>query len=139
MALAGIVLATLLDRAWPAHMVTGAWRYPVGALLVLGGWALSVAAKRRFHQAGTPVRGSLPTTALVTAGVYAHTRNPLYLALLLIMTGVAVGWDNPWLAGVTGVFWLYLQVRVVADEERRMAAQFGADYAAYRARTRRWF
>ena len=71
---------------------------------------------------------------LVTGGLYAIIRHPSYLGLLL----TALGWSLAFRSGVglaiTGLIALVLAARMDA-EERLLAATFGAEYEAYRART----
>jgi protein-S-isoprenylcysteine O-methyltransferase Ste14 len=76
---------------------------------------------------------------LVQHGVYRRVRHPMYAAILLISLGQALLLEN-WLAGwaaLAAFVPLYL-VRT-PREERVLAEQFGADYAAYARRTGRLF
>jgi len=74
---------------------------------------------------------------LITHGVYARVRHPMYTALLLYSAGQALVLPN-WVAGplyLLGMAMLFA-FRIGA-EERMMLDQFGDQYAAYMARTRR--
>jgi protein-S-isoprenylcysteine O-methyltransferase Ste14 len=74
---------------------------------------------------------------LITEGVYRHIRHPMYLALFLYSTGQALVLPN-WVAGPSYLitFAILFALRIRA-EERMMLDQFGDDYAAYMARTKR--
>jgi protein-S-isoprenylcysteine O-methyltransferase Ste14 len=74
---------------------------------------------------------------LVTQGIYQHVRHPMYLALLLYSVGQALVLPN-WLAGPSYLvaFGLLFALRV-GPEERMMLEEFGKDYEAYMARTKR--
>jgi protein-S-isoprenylcysteine O-methyltransferase Ste14 len=74
---------------------------------------------------------------LITQGVYRAIRHPMYSALALYTVGQALVIPN-WVAGLSNViaFAVLLALRVGA-EERMMAEQFGGEYAAYSARTKR--
>jgi protein-S-isoprenylcysteine O-methyltransferase Ste14 len=74
---------------------------------------------------------------LITQGVYRGIRHPMYSALLLYSAGQALVIPN-WVAGLSNLiaFTVLFALRVGA-EERMMAGQFGAEYAAYSARTKR--
>ena len=74
---------------------------------------------------------------LITDGVYRGIRHPMYSALLLYSVGQALVIPN-WVAGLSNVvaFAVLFALRVGA-EERMMAEQFGDEYAAYSARTKR--
>jgi protein-S-isoprenylcysteine O-methyltransferase Ste14 len=74
---------------------------------------------------------------LITQGVYRTIRHPMYTALMLYSVGQALVIPN-WVAGFSNVtaFAVLLALRLGA-EERMMAEQFGDEYAAYSARTKR--
>jgi protein-S-isoprenylcysteine O-methyltransferase Ste14 len=75
---------------------------------------------------------------LVTHGVYRHLRHPMYLALLLYASGQALVLPN-WVAGPSYlVALLFLFALRVGPEERMMVEEFGKDYEAYVARTKRF-
>ena len=74
---------------------------------------------------------------LVTQGIYRHVRHPMYSALLLYSLGQALVLPN-WVAGPAyGVAFGLLFALRVGPEERMMLEEFGKDYEAYLARTRR--
>ena len=74
---------------------------------------------------------------LVTQGIYRQVRHPMYLALLLYSLGQALVLPN-WVAGPSyGVAFALLFAFRVGPEERMMLQEFGKDYEAYMARTKR--
>jgi protein-S-isoprenylcysteine O-methyltransferase Ste14 len=77
-----------------------------------------------------------PGHALVTDGLYSRIRNPSYLGLLIL----SLGWALAFRSGV-GVLLAVLNIPPLIarmnSEERLLQAQFGQEYEAYRARTRR--
>jgi protein-S-isoprenylcysteine O-methyltransferase Ste14 len=74
---------------------------------------------------------------LVTHGVYRAVRHPMSSALLLYSVGQALVIPN-WVAGLSNlVAFVVLFALRVGPEERMMAQQFGDEYAAYTARTKR--
>ena len=139
------VLAFLLMPALVAFLVP--WllapreaRFAPTALpiLVLGA-GLLLWCVRDFYVAG---RGTLapwaPPTRLVLVGLYRVSRNPMYLAVLIILSGWAVAFGSRVLAlyaaGIAAAF----HIRVVAYEEPWLARTFGPEWDAYRARVPRW-
>ena len=74
---------------------------------------------------------------LITQGVYRRIRHPMYSALVVYSAGQALVIPN-WVAGPSNViaFAVLVALRVRA-EERMMVQQFGDEYAAYAARTKR--
>jgi len=74
---------------------------------------------------------------LVTRGVYRAIRHPMYSALILYAVGQALVIPN-WVAGFSNVIALAVLVALrLGAEEKMMAEQFGDEYAAYSARTKR--
>jgi len=78
-----------------------------------------------------------PPQHLVTSGIYAYTRNPMYLGHLIFLTGLAIC-----LRSYIGVVLLLLHVpwfqRRVNGDEQRLRDLFGDEYANYAQRVKRW-
>ena len=68
---------------------------------------------------------------LVTDGIYAHVRNPMYLGNLLIAAGICLMYGSPWLYAGVFPFFVLVYISIVAEEERFLAAEFGDGYVAY--------
>lgn len=109
----------------------------LGYALLLAGGALAAAFVRSFLRARTSIDFGR-ATALVTTGPYRVSRNPGYVGMALVYAGIAVA-AGAWLAFATLVPALVAIDRcVIRGEEAHLAARFGAEYDAYRRRTRRW-
>ena len=78
------------------------------------------------------------TTALVTDGVFAVSRNPMYFGLLLLLSGWVLQPLHPASLLALMIFFLYINRFQIAPEERILAAKFGDHYSAYCDRVRRW-
>ena len=70
-------------------------------------------------------------------GIYRYTRNPMYLGHLIFMLGLALTFWSWFGLALFALRAAWFQHRVKGDEAR-LAATFGADYEAYRARVKRW-
>ena len=113
-------------------------RYGLGAGLAAIGLILMTHALRAFRKAGTNVETPKPATTLVTDGIYARSRNPMYVSLLLLFAAVAVFANSAWFALLLVIYLVVLRFGVVAREERYLERKFGGAYGAYRAHVRRW-
>jgi protein-S-isoprenylcysteine O-methyltransferase Ste14 len=121
-----------------ANVGPGPGRY-VGPLLIAAGTILMVWCWGSFaiRGRGTPAPFD-PPRRLVISGPYRYVRNPMYIAGIVILLGLAALFDaEPLLAYAAG-FWLVTHLFVVGYEERALARKFGAEYAAYRAAVGRW-
>ncbi|MFP4270662.1 MAG: methyltransferase family protein, partial [Alphaproteobacteria bacterium] len=91
-----------------------------------------------FRRAGTAVEPWHPTNALVTTGIYARLRNPMYLGLVLISAAVALAAAGDGVLLATAGLAVALHYGVVKREERYLRARFGASYRRYLAAVPRW-
>lgn len=75
---------------------------------------------------------------LVTEGIYAHTRNPMYLGNLLIAGGLAIA-SNSWTVICIAIpLGLGMYVSIVSAEEAYLRQRFGAAFDAYCREVPRW-
>jgi protein-S-isoprenylcysteine O-methyltransferase Ste14 len=138
LAFAGLMWLLAVIFPWSAFVLPAknfiALAVAASACLFAGSSILS------FLRAGTTVHPERPdrTTKLMVIGVYAITRNPMYLSLLFILTGWAVYLAN--IAAVVPVplFVAYLNRFQIIPEECALASLFGREFEAYSKRVRRW-
>lgn len=108
--------------------------------LVMVGLLFVLAGGLAFRRAKTTVNPLKPASAsaLVTSGIYQYTRNPMYVGFALWLLAWGLYLASPLvLLGVLG-FVLYMNRFQIYPEERALGQLFGADFAAYRQRVRRW-
>ena len=124
-------------------VATGAASAPVpiaaaGLVLMIGGSVLHHVAARTFRSHGTTLATLAEPTELVTSGVFARTRNPMYLGGVMILIGWAALLGSPF-ALLGPVAWVPLaEVLFIRPEERLLERRFAEEWAGYRARARRW-
>jgi protein-S-isoprenylcysteine O-methyltransferase Ste14 len=130
----------VVSRLIPAARLPRRLGVPIGIALAAAGVLIAIAGAREFRRAHTTVNPLKPDTAstLVTSGIFRFTRNPMYLGLLLVLTGWAVGVGHPFAAALVPVFLLYIGRLQIAPEERAIGSKFGAEFDAYRRSVRRW-
>ena len=86
---------------------------------------------------GTPAPFD-PPRLLVVRGPYRFVRNPMYLGASAALAGAALYYQSPSLLAYLAIFALAMHLFVVWYEEPTLTRAFGDEYAAYRARVRRW-
>lgn len=109
-------------------------------LVLLGGIAVCLAGVLSFRRARTTVNPLKPETAssLVVAGIYRHTRNPMYLGFAIVLLAWSIALASlPALLGVVA-FVLYMNRFQIGPEEQALRRRFGANFDAYCRRVRRW-
>lgn len=136
--LAALSLIVAVGVLTPLDALGGSVAAWTAGLLIVTGLALNVQGSRRFTEAGTPIKPLSPSTTLVVRGVFRVSRNPMYLGMVLILVGAAVGLGSALALAVVVIFAVYIQVCFIRREEAMLARRFGAEYEAYRRRVRRW-
>lgn len=112
---------------------------PLGLIPLISGVILLLWCVRDFYVAG---RGTLapwdPPRELVVVGLYRFSRNPMYVAVLLVLIGWAVGYRSPSLGIYAFAVALAFHLRVVFGEEPWLAKTHGEKWIRYTERVPRW-
>jgi protein-S-isoprenylcysteine O-methyltransferase Ste14 len=133
-----LILSWILGRFWPIES-----NWPPGTRWA--GWILftvpflfaiwAVITFRRNHTVVDP-RGQV--TKIVTAGPFQYSRNPMYVALLLVYIGGSFAFRLPWALLLLLPVFLLLRFAVIIPEEKYLESSFGDEYISYKRRVRRW-
>lgn len=139
----GLVTAGLMWlAAWamPGYGLDIPQRRLIAQIVAAAGFAVAAWGVVAFRLAGTTVNPMKPesSSSLVVTGIYAFTRNPMYLGLLLVLLAWAIHLAHPAAFLVLPLFVLYMNRFQIQPEERALAARFGANFTAYASRVRRW-
>ena len=110
----------------------------LGWIAFAAGVIVAVAVKLRFDRAGTPIKPYEISEYLVTDGLFAYSRNPVYVGMILGLSGIVVVLGTLTPAFVVPVFAYLIRVRYIALEERMLEERFGDAYRDYAKRVRRW-
>ncbi|HXT01324.1 MAG TPA: isoprenylcysteine carboxylmethyltransferase family protein [Elusimicrobiota bacterium] len=137
-ALLSILFGAVLNWFRPAPMVSESLRWPLGALLILGGVGIAVSCSRLFKKAQTNIAPSKTTSHIVTTGVYGLSRNPIYLSFVIVGVGIAFAVNSLWIALVQIPVVLLIRKFVIANEEHYLESKFGDEYRSYKRNVRRW-
>lgn len=131
-----IIIAWSLGRIAPIPLAP-AWP-AVGLGLIAIALAIDVTAMIMMQRARTNILPTHPARTLLTGGIFGWSRNPIYVANIIILIGAGFWGGNGW-------YWLSAPVAVVAinklaieREEAHLSANFGDAFAAYKNRVRRW-
>ncbi len=120
-----------------AALIPLPWRL-VGVLPIAAGIALNIVADRQFKKFNTTVKPFQKSSALITDGCFRWGRNPMYLGMILIVSGsaVLVGSASPWIVVVALA--ILLDRIFIVREEKLLGETFGTGFQQYKQRVRRW-
>lgn len=150
----GDVLIRIFDwpPVWTLAAVVAVWvlgwvGFPIGfgvygpglavACLIIGLW-LMIAAVMQMRARKTTLNPRGQPTALVTDGVFALSRNPIYLGDFFVVLAATFWWDAPLGLVLAGGFIWAVNDRFIGTEEERLADAFGEEAAHWFLKVRRW-
>lgn len=110
----------------------------IGGIFILMYLLFFIAALRRFILSKNTLVTIKPASSLETSGIYSFTRNPMYLSLLFLYSGLAVFFGNWWTFILIPFLIIVIQLYVIKKEEKYLQHAFGERYESYTRRVRRW-
>ncbi len=131
----GLALAATwaLSALWSVRLLA-----PIGKVLVILGLGLMGWAVVQMLLARTTFIPRRNPQALVTRGVFAISRNPIYLGDVAVLLGAALYWGAVLALPLVAVFVWWITQRYILDEEARLRAGFGTEFEAWCQRVPRW-
>ncbi|GAB4359335.1 MAG: isoprenylcysteine carboxylmethyltransferase family protein [Immundisolibacter sp.] len=136
--LVAIGLGLWLERPLPWPMPGGGVRFGLGAVLIVLAVLVFAWCLRELRRHGTTVNPHRATSRLVSSGPFRFSRNPIYVSLTVFLAGVSLLAGSTWVLLMLTWVLPIMQRWVIAREEAHLRQRFGADYADYCARVRRW-
>lgn len=136
--LIGLGIGVLVNWFWPWPIARYLYVLPVGILLVVGVVVLSIALANAFKRHGTPPDPDKETTAIVDTGPFRYSRNPAYLAAVMLQISLAFLFNNAWILVMAVPAITVIHYVVVLREEAYLEDKFGDEYLSYKHRVRRW-
>ncbi len=120
------------------NIMWGWWMDLLGFLVAMTGQLIRVAVIGLAYIVRGGRDHKVYAEELVTSGIFAHCRNPLYFGNLLILLGLFIIHNNIWVYLIGVPFFLIAYMAIVAAEEFYLASRFGGDYKQYCRSTNRW-
>lgn len=140
--LIALIAGFVLDRLVPLGglaLIPETVRCALGGLMLLLSLLLSLLGAGKFLRERTPMVPYRSPVKLVTTGIFAYTRNPMYLAFYAGMLGLALLFAADWVVLTAVVLALVIHYGVVRREERYLERRFGDEYRAYKERVPRYW
>jgi protein-S-isoprenylcysteine O-methyltransferase Ste14 len=141
-ALFPVVLLALFFAFRPVYLNgnprTDAFLDAAGVFVALLGQSLRIAVIGYVYIIRGGKNARIYAEDLVTGGFFAHCRNPLYLGNILVLFGLFMVHNNPWVYALGVPFFLLGYSAIVAAEEAFLRGKFGESYDDYTRAVPRW-
>lgn len=138
MLVAALAVGFLLRWIWQMAFLPVTMVIILGPAVVIAAFGIFFWAAAAMRYEKTSIQTGTPTDVIVTHGPYAFSRNPIYVAMLLLLAGVGIWTNSFWFFIVAAVCSRLLDKGVIVPEERYLEREFGSTYSEYRAKVRRW-
>ncbi len=138
-----MLLAAILSQLGIAYFVamqlilSPLWQY-MGVVLMALGFTVIVLVARHFGKAETTILPDGQPSRLMEDGLFAYSRNPIYVAMSVLLCGTGLATGNLWGLSVVPVFIVAVQRIWIVKEEENLEAEFGQIYRNYKLKVRRW-
>jgi protein-S-isoprenylcysteine O-methyltransferase Ste14 len=136
--LCGLLVGGLISWFYPVEFLPKSLAIIAGIALIIAGLTIILAAIWQMRQARTNVEPWKPTTAILASGLYALSRNPIYLGMILIYLGISCSFNRFWFLPPLFAVLLTIHFAVILREEKYLERKFGDEYLSYKNRVRRW-
>ena len=138
MVLAGLIIqGTIAFMAPLEPILVPLWQY-IGVGLMLSAFSLIIFLARGFSKNETTILPDGEPSQLMQNGLFSVSRNPIYLAMALLLTGSGLAFGHLLALLVVPVFIVLVQQIWIVKEEENLEAAFGQHYRNYKLRVRRW-
>ena len=121
-----VLKSGILDGFW-----TILFRVIGGILIILGVAVWYIGSLKSDMDA------SITDNRLQTGGIYAWVRNPMYIGMWGIMSGISFMSHNVWLLVIQLINWGIMTVVLMSTEEKWLANLYGKEYDEYKSRVNR--
>ncbi|MDO9084797.1 MAG: isoprenylcysteine carboxylmethyltransferase family protein [Anaerolineaceae bacterium] len=111
---------------------------PIGIVLLIPGLCFIILGRREFAQYGQPTDPGHPTSKVVKTGVFAISRNPLYLGSVLVFLSIALIFNILWTIMTLLISIIISHYMLIIPEEQYLATKFGDEYKEYVSSIHRW-
>ena len=111
----------------------------IGSLMIVLALIILVKASRAIKKHKTTIFPDGIPSFLVEEGIFQLSRNPIYLAMIIVMIGISIVCQN--IAGFVFpiIFYSWINKRWIFEEERNLKKAFGKKYLNYCTKVPRWF
>ncbi|MGY8813898.1 MAG: methyltransferase family protein [Gammaproteobacteria bacterium] len=133
-----ILLAYEIHYFYPVNLGVVIGLKYAGVVIVLFALGLIFYISRIFTKVETNIEPWKPTTTIISTGLFAYSRNPIYVAFCLVPIGMGIFLNSFWVLCSFLPSAFIVNFVVVKKEEAYLEKKFGAEYQQYKNRVRRW-
>ena len=112
--------------------------YEIGLLLIISSLIIFIISINTFNDIDENPIPTSSTTQIISRSIYGYTRNPMYLAILILQVGIGMSLSMIHIIFFTIFTYMVLKYYVILPEEKYLEKKFRAKYLIYKKMVRRW-
>jgi protein-S-isoprenylcysteine O-methyltransferase Ste14 len=112
--------------------------YEIGLLLIISSLIIFIISINTFNDIDENPIPTSSTTQIISRSIYGYTRNPMYLAMLILQVGIGMSLSMIHIIFFTIFTYMVLKYYVILPEEKYLEKKFRAKYLIYKKMVRRW-
>jgi protein-S-isoprenylcysteine O-methyltransferase Ste14 len=132
--------AMLIQKIIPFdnHFLDTGISMAIGFILILISMIFALPSLVKFMRTKNTLMTIKPAHSLQTRGIYSVSRNPMYVGLTLLYTGLSLVMGNWWNLILLPLLLVIVQEYIIKREEKYLTRRFGQEYLNYKLKVRRW-
>ena len=123
---------------WPIGIGSSSGFKYFGLGIVMLGIGIVILVSRSFKRAKTNIEPWKPTSKIISAGIFAYSRNPIYAGFCFVPIGIGVFLNSLWILISFIPSAVLVYTIAIKKEEAYLEKKFGEEYEHYKSKVRRW-
>ena len=112
--------------------------HEIGLLLIISSLIIFIISINTFNKVDEDPIPTSSTTQIISGSIYKYTRNPMYLAILILQIGIGMSLSMIHIIFFVIFTYITLKYYVILPEEKYLEKKFGTQYLVYKKTVRRW-
>jgi len=110
----------------------------IGVVILIASLFFNLPSLLQFIKTKNTLITVKPANSLQTKGIYSISRNPMYVSLVFVYTGLSFLTGNWWNLILLPLLLLIVQEYIIKREEKYLERRFGQEYLNYKSKVKRW-
>ncbi len=127
-----------LQHFWPISIGSSSGLKYIGGGVIALGIGIVVLVAQSFKRAETNIEPWKPTTKIISTGIYAYSRNPIYTGFCLVLIGIGIFLNSFWILISFIPSAILVNHVAIKKEEKYLEKKFREEYMLYKNKVRRW-
>ncbi len=132
-----LILSLALEYFYPTHLWIN-YNIFFGIIILLTAWVIIYKSKKEFKKYKQKSGPNNDIKEIINTGIYKYSRNPIYLAIIILNVGLSLIFNSVWILIDTLFIAILLNHFLIKKEEKFLENEFGTLYKEYKKKVKRW-